>query len=239
MRLAQDLGRPVRIIRNYSTQPLRELFDIEEARRRSEESLEGPDEAAGFAMPRANARTDLIQAAILAGDIATAEKFWRIQWDESSNTKAWTRWLISCRLAAARAEMELVASRAENAVDWARRTIELCVPVRRFKYEIAGRTILGKALLESGKRADAVAELRLAVEHADRLGAPPLRWQAHAALGRALYATGDDRVAEQAFEQASTIIHEVAAVLTSKRAARFLAVEQIRAVLGGVTNARQ
>ncbi|MDQ2943639.1 MAG: AAA family ATPase, partial [Candidatus Dormibacteraeota bacterium] len=76
--LAEELGRPVRILRNYSTQPLRELFDFDEARHRSEECLEGPEEAAGFAMPRANARTDLIQAALLAGDIATAEKFWTV-----------------------------------------------------------------------------------------------------------------------------------------------------------------
>jgi len=184
-------------------------------------------------MPRANARTDLIYAAILAGDIATAEKFWQIQWDESSNTKAWTKWLISCRLAAARADMELSMGRVEEAVDWARKTIELCVPVRRLKYEIAGRTVLGRALLESGNKADALAELKLAVAQADRLGAPPLRWQAQAALARSYYATGDDNSAERAFAAASTVIQDVAAHLSAERSARFLAAEPIRAVLGG------
>ncbi len=237
--LGQDLGRPIRIVRNYSTQPLRELFDIEDARRRSEESLEGPDEAAGFAMPRANARTDLIFTALMAGDIATAENFWRIQWDESSNTRAWTRWLISCRLAAARAEMELSMGRAEEAVDWARKTIELCLPVRRFKYEIAGRTTLGRGLVESGKAADGVAELRLAVEQAEQLGAPPLRWQAQAALARGLYATGDDYGAERAFAAASTVIRDVAASLSAERSVRFLQAEPIRGVLGGLTTGRR
>ncbi len=239
IRLGQDLGRPIRIVRNYSTQPLRELFDIEEARRRSEASLEGPDEAAGFGMPRANARTDVIFTALLTGDIATAENFWRIQWDESSNTRAWTRWLISCRLAAARAEMELMMGRAEEAVDWARKTIELCLPVRRLKYEIVGRTLLGRALLESGKAADAVAKLRLAVEQADRLGSPPLRWQAQAGLAQALYATGDDNGAARCFAAASTVIQDVAAGLAAERSTRFLAAEPIRAVLAGGTKARQ
>jgi len=239
IRLGQELGRPIRIVRNYSTQPLRELFDIEEARRRSEESLEGPDEAAGFGMPRANARTDVIFTALLTGDIATAENFWRIQWDESSNTRAWTRWLISCRLAAARAEMELMMGRAEEAVDWARKTIELCLPVRRLKYEIVGRTLLGRALLESGKAADAVAKLRLAVEQADRLGSPPLRWQAQAGLAQALYATGDDNGAARCFAAASTVIQDVAAGLAAERSTRFLAAEPIRAVLAGGTKARQ
>jgi class 3 adenylate cyclase/tetratricopeptide (TPR) repeat protein len=239
IRLGQDLGRPIRVVRNYSTQPLRELFDVEEARLRSEESLDGPDEAAGYLMPRANARTDLIHTALLTGDIATVENLWRVQWDESSNTRAWTRWLMSCSLAAARAEMELLSGRAEEAVDWARKTIEACLPVRRIKYEIAGRTMLGRALVESRKAADGVAELKHAVELADRLGAPPLRWQAQAALARALYATGDDRGAERAFAAASRVIQDIAAGLSPERSARFIQAEPIRGVLGGVTTAHQ
>ena len=235
MRLAQDLGRPVRITRNYSTQPLRELFDVEEARRRSEESLEGPDEAAGFAMPRANARTDLIYTAILSGDIATAERFWHIQWDESLNNRAWTRWLIRCRLAAARAEMELLMGRAEDAVEWARKTIELCVPVRRLKYVITGGTVLGRSLLAVGKAAEAVTTLMTAAEQADRLGAPLLRWQAQAALARALYATGDDNGTEQAFAAGATVIRDIAGSLSSERAARFLGADHVREALAGET----
>ncbi len=177
--------------------------------------------------------------ALLAGDIATAENFWRIQWDESSNTKAWTRWLIQCRLAAARAEMEMFMDHADKAVDWARRTIELCLPVRRFKYEIAGRTVLGRGLVQSGKAVEGVAELKLAVQQADRLGAPPLRWQAQAALARAMYATGDDKGAESASVAASTVILDVAAGLSAERSVRFLQAEPIRGVLEGLTTANQ
>jgi class 3 adenylate cyclase/tetratricopeptide (TPR) repeat protein len=238
MRLATELGRPVRIIRNYSTQPLRELFDLEEARRRSEECVVGSEESAGFTMPRANAMADLTQTALLAGDLATAETTWLIQWEDSSTAKAWDRWLVGCRLAATRAEMALVMDRLDEALEWARKAIELCIPVRRLKYEIVGRIVLGQALLASGKATDAVAGLRLVLEQADRLGSPPLRWRARAVLGKSLYAMGDDNGAAQAFAEASMIIQDVAAALTPERSARFLAVDPIREVLDATTKAR-
>jgi tetratricopeptide (TPR) repeat protein len=231
MRLANELGRSVRIIRNYSTQPLRELFDLREARSRSEESLVGPHELAGFTMPRANAMTDLVQTALLAGDLATAETTWQVQWEDSSQAKAWDRWLVGCRLAAFRAEMALAMGRRDEAIDWARKAIELCIPVRRVKYEIAGRIVLGQALIASGKAQDAIGGLKLAVQQADQLGSPPLRWRAHSAMGKSLYATGDDSGAERASGEASTIIQEVAAGLAPERAARFLGAEQVRDIL--------
>jgi class 3 adenylate cyclase/tetratricopeptide (TPR) repeat protein len=238
MELAQQLGRPLRIIRNYSTQPLREIFNLEEARRRSEECLVGPHELAGFTMPRANAMADLMQTAVLAGDFATAETTWTTQWEDTLTTKAWDRWLVGGRLAATRAEMALLMDRLDEALEWARKAIELSVPVRRLKYEIVGRIVLGQALLASGKATDAVAGLRPTVDKADTLDSPPLRWRARAALGKSLYATGDDNGAAKAFADASTIINDVAAALTPQRSARFLAAESIREVLGASTKAR-
>src|SRR5213080_1719693 len=52
---------------------------------------------------------------------------------------------------------------------------------------------------------------RRAVEQADRLGTPPQRWQAQAALARALYTTGDDNGAELAFAASTTVVQDVAA----------------------------
>jgi class 3 adenylate cyclase/tetratricopeptide (TPR) repeat protein len=238
MKLAVELGRPLRILRNYSTQPLREIFDLEEARRRSEECLEGPEEAAGFTMPRANAMADLMQTAVLAGDFATAQTTWNTQWEDTIKTKAWDRWLVGGRLAATRAEMALAMDRMDEALEWAHKAIALSLPVRRLKYEIVGRTVLGQALLASGKAADAAAALRPTVEKADKLDSPPLRWRARAALGRSLYATGDDDGAAKAFAEASTIINDVAAALTPQRSARFLAVESIHDVVIASTKSR-
>jgi tetratricopeptide (TPR) repeat protein len=225
----------VRIIRNYSTQPLRELFDLGEARSRSEECLVGPEESAGFTMPRANAMADLVQAALLAGDLGTAETTWHTQWEDSREAKAWDRWLVGGRLAATRAEMAMAMNRLDEAIDWARKAIELCIPVRRLKYEIVGRIVLGQGLLASGKATDAVADLKLAVEQADRLDSPPLRWRARGALGKSLYATGDDSGAEGAFGEASKIIRELADGLAPERSTRYLDAEPVREVLGGIT----
>ena len=233
--LAQKLGRSTRIVQNYSTLPLRDLFDLDEAKRRTEDALVGAELLTGFTMPRAMAMADLVQTALLQGDIATAENTWRIQWEDSINTRGWARWLVSCRLAAAKAELELLTGRTENAIEWARKTIDLCVPVHRVKYEIAGRVLLGRALVGSGKGAEAMPELRLAVVQSVRLGSPSVRWQAQAALGRALYATGDDNGAEQAFAEAANVIRAMANGLAPARAARFLAAEPIREVLGGST----
>jgi len=150
------------------------------------------------------AMADLVQTALLQGDITTAENAWRIQWEDSINTKGWARWLVSIRLAAAKAELGLLTGRSEDAVEWARKTVELSIPVRRLKYEIVGRTLLGQALVALGKSGEALPELRLAVDQADRLGSPPQRWQAQASLARALYTTGDDNGTERAFAAAST-----------------------------------
>jgi len=231
LQLAQRLGRPIRIIQNYSTLPLRDIFDLDEARRRTEDSVEATTGMVGFTMPKAMAMADLVQTALLQGDIATAQAAWRIQWDDSVNTKGWARWLVACRLAAARAELELATGHPIEAVEWARKTIELSEPVRRVKYEIVGRTLLGHALVASGKPKEAIPELRLAVEQADRLGSPPQRWQSRAGLARALYQSGDDTGAERAFADAGTVINNVAAGLARERAARFLAAEQIQEVL--------
>ena len=71
---------------------------------------------------------------------------------------------MACRLAALRAEMELVTGHTAEASDWARKAIELCLPVRRVKYQVVGRTILGRSLVVGGKPGDAVRELTVASE---------------------------------------------------------------------------
>jgi tetratricopeptide (TPR) repeat protein len=141
----------------------------------------------------------------------------------------------SGRLAAARAEIDLVTGKKDDAAEWARKTIDLSIPVRRLKYEIVGRTLLGRTLVALGKVDEAIPELRLAVEQADRLGSPSQRWPAQAALGRALYASGDDMGAEQALAQAAGIIRAMAARLAPERATRFLGAEPVRDVLRGTT----
>jgi len=56
------------------------------------------------------------QAALLAGDLGTAETTWHTQWEDSREAKAWDRWLVGGRLAATRAEMAMAMGRLDEAI---------------------------------------------------------------------------------------------------------------------------
>jgi class 3 adenylate cyclase/tetratricopeptide (TPR) repeat protein len=219
--LGRDLGRPVRVLLNYSTSALMDLYDLDEARRRSEEALEQLGWSS-FNMPWQNALVDLVFNDLLAGDIASAEARWPKVWDDVRAGKAWQRWFLVGKMTAARAELALHTEGAEAAADWAVKAIDMAVPVRRLKYETVARTILAEAHLAMGRGQEAVAELQTAARNADRLGSPPGRWKSRAALGRALYALGRDDEAERTFHEATDVIQDVARSLSPERAARFL-----------------
>jgi tetratricopeptide (TPR) repeat protein len=228
--LGRELGRPVRVLLNYSTMAYRDLYDLAEARRRSEESLEQRGWSS-FNMPWMNATMDLLQTELLGGDFGAAEARWGGLWDDVRKSTAWERWFLGGKLAAARAEIALRAGEAEPAADWAQKAIGMAQPVGRLKYETVARTILAEALLAMGRVQEAVAELQTAIRDADRLGSPPGRWKSRAALGRALYAVGRDDEAERTFREASDVIQDVAKGLSPERAAGFLDAAPVLEVL--------
>ena len=131
----------------------------------------------------------------------------------------------------ARAEIALRAEGPEQAVEEAHRAIALAQQGRRLKYETMARMILGEALVALGRREEGLAELRTAVDSADRLGTPSGRWQARAALGNALYSTGDDPGAAVAYGEAAKLIREFAATLTENHATSFLNAPPVTDVL--------
>jgi hypothetical protein len=73
---------------------------------------------------------------------------------------------------------------------------------------------------------DAAAELRSAVEIADRLGSPLLRWQTRAALAGAV---ASER--EALLQEAASLIRGVAASLAPERSAGYLVARQVVEVL--------
>jgi tetratricopeptide (TPR) repeat protein len=208
----------------------RDLYDLAEARRRSEESLEQRGRSS-FNMPWMNATMDLLQAELLGGDVGAAETRWGGLWDDVRKSTAWERWFLGGKLAAARAEIALHAGQAQPAVDWAQKAIDMALPVGRLKYETVARILLAEALLAMGRMQEAAAELQTAVRDADRLGSPPGRWKSRAALGRALYALGRDDEAERTFREASDVILSVADGLSGERADRFLNAAPVLEVL--------
>ncbi len=226
---ARRLGRRDGVVLNYSTTPLREVFAVDEALRRSELVVDrlGPSD---FNMPWMNARADLMSAHLLSGDLGRVERDWPSAWEDALASSAWEHWLIVGRLAAYRAELELEAGRHEDAVTWSRRALESARSVHRRKYEATALVTLGRALTAQGLGEVAVGELREAVAIADALGSPLLRWQARAALATASSgAMGSDP--EVPLREAIAIIHDVAASLAPERAETYLAAPPVAEVL--------
>ncbi len=225
---AQRLGRPANVVLNYSTLTLREIFALEEARDRSQLVADrlGPSD---FNMPWMNARADLIGAELLLGELGTVERLWPSAWDDAQEVKAWEHWLVSGRLAIARAQLELGAGRLDDAVTWSRRALELARSGGRPKYEAIALQTLGQALTRQGLAEDAVGELERAVAIADELGSPLVRWETRAALASAQRAAGMDP--DPRLGEAASIVGEVTASLAPERANAYLAAPSVRAVL--------
>jgi len=221
--IARKLGRSDSVVMNYSTMPRREIFALDEARERSEILTDrlGPS---SFNMPWINARADLMGAQLLMDDLAPVERMWSAVWEDAIASEAWERWLVSGRLAANRAELELKAGRIDDAVTWSRRALELATPVSRRKYITNALTTLGRALTARGDAEDATAELRSAVARADELGSPLLRWQSRAALAVAERGVkGAASRADEHAREAAEIIQAVAHGLSPERAKTYLA----------------
>jgi len=228
--IARELGQNPRGLLNYSALAYRELYDLGEARRRSEEALEL---SAGetFGMPRQFAGSDLLFTHLLAGDVGAAQAEWPSCWEGAAEATGWTVWLIAGRLLCARAEIALHAEKAESAVEWAQRSLEVARRTRRRKYEARSLTLLGQALARLGRRDEALAPLRAAVEIADELVGAPARWQTRSALGEVAYGLGDDDAAATAHAAAAELVDGVARSLSPDRAARFLAAPAVQEML--------
>jgi tetratricopeptide (TPR) repeat protein len=228
--IAQRLGRPDNVVINYSTLILRDIFALDEARDRSQTVADrlGPSD---FNMPWMNARADLIAAELLLGELGAVERLWPDAWDDAQEVRAWEHWLVSGRLAVARAQLELGAGKLDDAVTWSRRALEMAQSGGRPKYEAIALQTLGQALTRQGLAEEAVVELGRAVAIADELGSPLIRWETRAALASAQRAAGTDP--EGQLSGSTTIIQEVAASLSPERADAYLAAPPVQAVLDG------
>jgi class 3 adenylate cyclase/tetratricopeptide (TPR) repeat protein len=229
---ARKLGLPfwLAVNLNVSTAALRDVFDLDEARRRSLEATELALEV-GFEFGEIQAGIDLLYVDLAMQDIGAAERGWKALWDRANEARGWHRWLTVGRLAAARAEIAAHTDGPVAAIEHAREAIRLADIVERGAYATAARTTLGAALLTGGRRGDAVAELRSAVAAADGLGTPPARWRTRAALTEALATTGDDEGADATTREAAAIAGAFGSTLSDEHARSLLAAPPIVAIL--------
>jgi tetratricopeptide (TPR) repeat protein len=231
--IAREHGRNLRGLLNYSSLAYREVLDLDEARRRSEEALE-LSRGEAFGMPLRFAHSDLLFTDLLAGDVGHAQAAWPNLWEDAGAAGGWTKWLIYTRLAVGRAEIALHAEESESAIEWAQKSVELARGTLRRKYEARALSILGEALAQAGRREEAIRELQAGVAVADELVNPPGRWNASAALGRAAYALGDDDLAAKGYGEAAELVEAFAATLTPERSARLLRAPAIEDILSAV-----
>jgi tetratricopeptide (TPR) repeat protein len=229
LKIAGDHGRSPNVLLNYSSVAYRELYLLDEARRRTEEALELSADLA-FSMPRQFAGSDLLFTLLLVGDVGTAQTLWPARWEGVNEATAWTTWLIVGRLAAARAEIALQAEPPDVALEWAQHSLDVARRTHRRKYESRSLTLVGQALARLRRRDDALAALRSGVTIADELVGPPARWQARAALGNAAYELGDDETADAAFAEAAQLVDGFVDTLAPERAAAVLAAEPVSAL---------
>jgi len=228
--IAHELGRAGSYLSNYQSVIFRELGDLDAARAANEAALDAARNLS-FAMPRRFALSDLLQTALLAGDVGRAQADWPALWEDASEATGWTRWLIFGRLAVARSEIALHADPADVAVEWATKAVDVTTRTRRRKYEVLARTHLGRALVALGRPADGLRESRSAVEIADALVNPVGRWRSRAALADVLRTTGDEEAAAVATSEARQILTDFAATLAPGRAETLFASPAARAIL--------
>ena len=213
----KELGGQRRVVLNYSSLAYREVYDLAEARARSEETL---DLSAGlpFGMPKQFAGSDMIQTHLLAGDVGAAQADWPERWAAAEHATGWTRWLIAGRLLSSRAEIALEAEGPDVAAEWAQRAVDVARRTRRFKYEARSLSTLGRALVSLGHTDEGLDALRAAVQIADRIVSPYARWNARAAFGYSAYEVGRDDEAAAAYGEAREIVDAFAATLAPQRA---------------------
>ncbi len=209
---------------------LRELFEIEEARRLNERAIALGEEAR-FPGSQVSGKIDLLMLDLIVGDVGRAEAAWPSLWEAAAQTKGWHQWLWTTRLLHAKAEIALVAGRAEEAFDAALEALATAERYRRRKYVQASRLSLGRALHELGRIEDALVELGRALPDAQELAHPPTVWSTAVALARARAHAGDDEGAEEANGVARGALDGFAAGLSETRRERFLASSHLEAEL--------
>ena len=215
---------------NMSSALYRDLFQLDEATRRNEEAAK-LGAAAGFANAVLQSGIDRLFTDLARGEVGSAEARWPELWERTQQTKGWHQWLTAGRLAEGKAEIALAKGNYAEAARLAEDAIDRARKVRRAKYELAARVVLGQALMALGQPERGIDELHTALDGIRRLGHPPTLWRAWSTLGTALAQIGQDDEAAAAVAAAANTLRTFAATLAPERSGPLLAAEPSREIL--------
>src|SRR5439155_24807643 len=97
---SRDLGNPRwgAASYNYSSLAFRDVFMLDEARRRNEAALELVEAVGEWGMPKMQGTIDMMLTDLLLGEVGRAQTAWPAAWEQAINGAAWRPWLGGCRL---------------------------------------------------------------------------------------------------------------------------------------------
>ena len=176
----------------------------------------------GFQPSAVSASLDLMFNFARRHEVSRAEKLVTETAEAVAKTGGWHRWLWELRFAQARAEIALAREDWVAALRYAEDSIAQSHARGRVKYEVAGLGTRAKALAALGRKPEAIADLRKALELSRPVGDPAMFLRASTAL---LAIEGDDALLAEACAAAQRI---VGALPNEEMRSRFLAAEPVR-----------
>ena len=123
---------------------------------------------------------------------------------------AWFRWRYNIRLQAGTCEHWLAQGDLAQAREYANRLLDVATHYEARKYMAVAHKLLAEITMACDDRAEAEAELNIALEVLREYPAPLVAWKTHAALGRLRSQLGDTSSAREAFSHAAAIVKSIA-----------------------------
>jgi class 3 adenylate cyclase/tetratricopeptide (TPR) repeat protein len=204
-----------------------EVFDFARAEALAEEARE-ISRSLNWPLATASAGIDLLLNFARRGEVGRCEPLLPEVAEAVVKAQGVHGWNWRLRLAEARAEIALARGEWEEAMRWVDDAIAQSVLRGRVKYQAAGLETRAKALVALGRKHEAIASLRSAVELARPVGDPAMFLHAAVSL---LVLDGNDQLLAETRTMARRII---AALPDEEMIRRFKAAESVR-VLGPLT----
>lgn len=197
-----------------------ELQDVQKAMEYNKQGIEAA-QAANFPDPEveSNARLNLGDNLMALNRLDEAGEQYRIVEKVARNPRPQDRldlWRYSQHLYHSYGELWLLRGKHKKALNYADKCLLLAEPGKSPKYIVKARRLRGQVFLGRGELTAAEREFEVALEVAQSLGNPPQLWKTYEAVGDLLLAQSNTAQARRAYNDALSVIEEVASSLKDK-----------------------